>query len=594
MKEIHEDDGLSDRVCTSCIENLSTAYLFKLQCERIDNLMRKFPDIQIDKPDDKRDYNDLYNQEFHMHTEYIKEENDDNLVKSAQVERDRAQLSPCFETSDETDSDIDSIKCVYCNESYSNYGAHTCHVTCTIEHNQLQRSSSNETLVATDFTPTKISKPLSPIPDIPEYVNVSCVLCDQMFDQFDHYVTHLNKCTTNVKLHHFVCPVCHEMFTDKGSYLEHLKLLHFKTHNETLSDTGTDCVDFAPMIVKTSKPKAVRRQIGWSIEDIYQEIECQKIEQKPTATSSPLKNFFSKLGNESSSRQSTPKKVSFRKFIENGKAKTSVYLPFKKYIQNYKLKKKANNYSPINTKAQVTSRIQAIFPEEISDSDYNSPSGASEDSWKMKQNLICACDKKVFMLSEHIHDRDRIVAMINELGGVVAENTKMEMLATHFVSVLPSDTFSGMMVCALATGKWLLHISFVYDSFRCKKFLQVSFRRVYWNSCYAAFTAWAVPINEVRIYLYYVLMCTCQNYYHPKFKKKTPGSCCSADYCFVDMKIIERVKLRFFFHHNVPVFPYQYILVYLLKRGRVDDEHKYLLQDCTKVNDKNFFLNNTY
>ncbi|CAH2237502.1 jg12834 [Pararge aegeria aegeria] len=550
MKEIHEDDGLSDRVCTSCIENLSTAYLFKLQCERIDNLMRKFPDIQIDKPDDKRDYNDLYNQEFHMHTEYIKEENDDNLVKSAQVERDRAQLSPCFETSDETDSDIDSIKCVYCNESYSNYGAHTCHVTCTIEHNQLQRSSSNETLVATDFTPTKISKPLSPIPDIPEYVNVSCVLCDQMFDQFDHYVTHLNKCTTNVKLHHFVCPVCHEMFTDKGSYLEHLKLLHFKTHNETLSDTGTDCVDFAPMIVKTSKPKAVRRQIGWSIEDIYQEIECQKIEQKPTATSSPLKNFFSKLGNESSSRQSTPKKVSFRKFIENGKAKTSVYLPFKKYIQNYKLKKKANNYSPINTKAQVTSRIQAIFPEEISDSDYNSPSGASEDSWKMKQNLICACDKKVFMLSEHIHDRDRIVAMINELGGVVAENTKMEMLATHFVSVLPSDTFSGMMVCALATGKWLLHISFVYDSFRCKKFLQTN--------------------------------------------NRTPGSCCSADYCFVDMKIIERVKLRFFFHHNVPVFPYQYILVYLLKRGRVDDEHKYLLQDCTKVNDKNFFLNNTY
>lgn len=64
--------------------------------------------------------------------------------------------------------------------------------------------------------------------------------------------------------------------------------------------------------------------------------------------------------------------------------------------------------------------------------------------------------------------------MLNELGGVVAENTKMEMLATHFVSVLPSDTFTGMMVCALATGKWLLHISYVYDSFRCKKFLNVS------------------------------------------------------------------------------------------------------------------------
>lgn len=63
--------------------------------------------------------------------------------------------------------------------------------------------------------------------------------------------------------------------------------------------------------------------------------------------------------------------------------------------------------------------------------------------------------------------------MINELGGVVAENTKMEMLATHFIAVLPNDTFTGMMVCALATGKWLIHVNFIYDSFRCKKFLPV-------------------------------------------------------------------------------------------------------------------------
>lgn len=78
-----------------------------------------------------------------------------------------------------------------------------------------------------------------------------------------------------------------------------------------------------------------------------------------------------------------------------------------------------------------------------------------------------------------LKDRDRIAAMISELGGVIAENTKMEMLSTHFVSVLPSDTFTGMMVCALATGKWLLHVSFVYDSFRCKKFLNVSTSRLF-------------------------------------------------------------------------------------------------------------------
>jgi hypothetical protein len=43
MFQISEGDGFSDRVCTSCIENLSTAYLFKQQCERIDTLLRKCP-----------------------------------------------------------------------------------------------------------------------------------------------------------------------------------------------------------------------------------------------------------------------------------------------------------------------------------------------------------------------------------------------------------------------------------------------------------------------------------------------------------------------------------------------------------------------
>lgn len=71
-----------------------------------------------------------------------------------------------------------------------------------------------------------------------------------------------------------------------------------------------------------------------------------------------------------SSKQSTPKKVSFRKFIENGKAKTSVYLPFRKYIQNYKLKKKVTNYSPINSKREIISKIQASLPEEVSGNIY--------------------------------------------------------------------------------------------------------------------------------------------------------------------------------------------------------------------------------
>ncbi|XP_072935972.1 uncharacterized protein [Epargyreus clarus] len=619
---IHEGDGLSDRVCTSCIENLSTAYLFKQQCERIDALLRKYPDMQIDKPPTS-DYNDFYTKEFHMHAECgsVQGENDQNLIKDTSSEDQREYY---HETSDETDSDVDSIKCVYCNEYHNNYGAHTCHVTCTIEHNEMQRSGSNETLVAADVRPIiQPPKSIAPVLSIPEYINVSCVLCEEKYDEYDAYVTHLNKCTTNVKVQHYVCPLCHEIFTEKLAYLKHLKINHFKL-DDTLIESGFDCVDFAPTFEKTRHPKAVRRQIGWSIEDIYQEIECTKIEEKQTPTSSPLKNFFSKLGNESfSSKQSTPKKVSFRKFIENGKAKTAVYLPFRKYIQNYRQKKKSCEYSPINSnKTQVISKIQATLPEVISDSDYGSPSGTSEESWKMKQNLICACDKKVFMLSEFIHDRDRIVAMINELGGVVSENTKMEMLATHFISVLPNDTFSGMMVCALATGKWLLHISFIYDSFRCKKFLQESMYEwmkhpkiveidttsvevakaaVYWhlelqtnNSKFPFEGKQIVLIMKKKYRQYYQMIFKALKAKPVTYDPRTPGSCCTADYCFVDMKIIERVKLRFFFHHNVPVFPYQYILVYLIKRGRVDDEHKYLLQDCSKIKDTSYYMNNTY
>lgn len=256
-----------------------------------------------------------------MHSEYASIEGD----KEENLGKDTSQNS-YYSISDETDSDVDSIKCVYCSQSYGNYGPHRCHVTCTIENNKLQNSSSNETLVASEIQqPVRHRESVSSNFQIPEYVCVSCVLCDEVYDQYDDYVIHLNKCTTNVKLHHFVCPVCHELFTAKLAYLEHLKVIHFKVdymsdvgkynhnisdgkfdHNisddsnfsHNTSDVGVDCVDFAPMIEKTRKPKAVRRQIGWSIEDIYQEIECKKVDEKPTATSSPIKNFFSKLGNE--------------------------------------------------------------------------------------------------------------------------------------------------------------------------------------------------------------------------------------------------------------------------------------------------------
>uniref|UniRef100_A0A2A4K6L6 ZAD domain-containing protein n=3 Tax=Heliothis virescens TaxID=7102 RepID=A0A2A4K6L6_HELVI len=639
--QIYEGDGLSDRVCSSCIENLSTAYLFKQQCERIDNLIRKCPETNINKPS-VSDYNDFFTKEFHMHDgsmeEYVSAEgdNDQNFFKDNMD----SNSSIFHEISDETDSDVDSIKCGGCNESYSKLGTHTCRTTCTIEQNQLQRSSSNETLVASDVVvneqPVRATQSLppratQPLPDIPEDMDVTCVLCDEKFDQYDNYVIHFNRCTTNVKLHHYVCPVCHDIYTEKLAYLEHLKAEHFKvTSKETVVhykagfiDPGEDCVDFVPSLEKTRKPKTVRRQIGWSVEDIYQEIDCKKVEEKQTPTSSPFKTFLSKLGNETFSRQSTPKKVSFRKLIESGKEKTANYLPFQKYIQNYKLKKKASSYSPIKGKMQVSTKIKASLSEMTSDSDYHSPSGTSEESWKLKQNLICACEKKVFMLSESINNRERIAAMINELGGVVAENTKMEMLATHFVAVLPDDTFTGMMVCALATGKWLIHVNFIYDSFRCKKFLQeylyewlkhpkileidttsveVAKAAVFWHLELDALSA-KFPFEGKQIVL--IMKRKYRQYYQMIFKTlkakpvtydpRTPGSCCTADYCFVDMKIIERVKLRFFARHNVPVFPYQYILVFLLKRGQVEDEYKYLLQDCKKyAKDTMFLLNDTY
>lgn len=256
-------------------------------------------DMQLEQPDGVADYNAFLNKEFHMHVEdNTQGENEHNIERAANIQ-EQNQMATVHEISDETDSDADSIKCVYCNKSYGNLGAHTCHVTCTIENNQLQRSTSTETLVAADVTPPTLpSKPSTPLSD--KSFTVSCVLCDEKYDRYGDYVIHLNKCTTNVKLHHYVCPICHDINTDKFIYLEHLKSAHFKSTGDSdqFSDPGEDCVDFAPMLEKTRRPKAVRRQIGWSIEDIYQEIECKKVEEQPTPTSSPIKTFFSKFGNE--------------------------------------------------------------------------------------------------------------------------------------------------------------------------------------------------------------------------------------------------------------------------------------------------------
>lgn len=232
-----------------------------------------------------------------MHAIYgsVEGDNDQNTVKDANCDK---QLDSSLEVSDDTDSDIDSIKCVYCNESYGNLRAHVCHVKCTIENNAMQRSSSSETLVASDVDSVK---PALPVDDDTQPVFVACVLCDDKYDQYDEYVLHLNKCTTNVKMRHFVCPICHEIFTDKLAYLGHLKVFHFKPLKKPLIDLGIDCVDSFPIYSQPVKQKVVRRQIGWSIEDIYQEIDCKKPEEnikQQMPTSSPIKSFFSKLGNE--------------------------------------------------------------------------------------------------------------------------------------------------------------------------------------------------------------------------------------------------------------------------------------------------------
>lgn len=249
-------------------------------------------------------YDDFFDKEFHIHAGFESADcdNDENLVKDGNTEILHELSSGHLEISDETDSDIDSIKCGGCNQSYSAYGTHICRTTCTIECNNLQQSSSNETLVAADIvqnTPPK--KPMPIMPKV-EQANVSCLLCDAKYDVYDKYVTHLNECTRNVKLRHFVCPVCHEMYTEKQFYFDHLKATHLIIQNfdhlndSEFSDPGVDCIDFP--IYGQVKPKSARRQIGWSVEDIYQEIDCKPIEQKETPTSSPLKNFLSKLGNE--------------------------------------------------------------------------------------------------------------------------------------------------------------------------------------------------------------------------------------------------------------------------------------------------------
>lgn len=78
--QIFEGDGHSDRVCTTCIENLSTAYLFKLQCERINAMLQKPPEENLEKPG-VFEYNDFLNKEFHMHAKSTEGENVQNVIK---------------------------------------------------------------------------------------------------------------------------------------------------------------------------------------------------------------------------------------------------------------------------------------------------------------------------------------------------------------------------------------------------------------------------------------------------------------------------------------------------------------------------------
>lgn len=198
-------------------------------------------------------------------------------------------------TSDETDSDIDSIKCVYCDQSYNSMGAHTCHVTCTIE-NKANSDGSDETLIATDMDVGCFSANSTLEMKNSE---ASCVLCENKYDNYDSYVEHINICTANVKLPYFVCSLCHEINTQKSAHLEHLNNVHFST-KVTSVKSNVDCVDTAHNKTQGFQlNKTTPHRIGWSLEDIYQEIEpVQDKIPDSTSMSSPIKSFFAKLGNE--------------------------------------------------------------------------------------------------------------------------------------------------------------------------------------------------------------------------------------------------------------------------------------------------------
>lgn len=239
------------------------------------------------------DYNEVIEKDFYVHADcgVVQEDNEENSVKDANIEANMNKGN----TSDETDSDIESIKCVFCNNSYNSLGVHRCKVTCTIENDNPNSTGSDETLVAEDMESQYFSANSTVAQDELNICVVSCVLCDQKYDKYDDYVEHINKCTANVKLHYFVCPLCHELNTDKNAYLQHLNVMHFKQAVSEVVEVSRDCVD--NIVEKTQINKSARRQIGWSFEDIYQEIGQNKVDDK-IQTSSPIKSFFTKLGNE--------------------------------------------------------------------------------------------------------------------------------------------------------------------------------------------------------------------------------------------------------------------------------------------------------
>lgn len=120
--------------------------------------------------------------------------------------------------------------------------------------------------------------------------------------------------------------------------------------------------------------------------------------------------------------------------------------------------------APSEESEEDKENLPMLPEEESTEEPSESPHKASRDSLSPGPNFL-------FVLSGiPDEERDRYVAIIVGLGGVITADQHFDVRCTHFITTKP--TRSEKHLAAIASGKWLLNVSFLEDSGKAGRFVE--------------------------------------------------------------------------------------------------------------------------